>query len=274
MVTILIICIVCIASSTPGSDSGSKVIPEESMTIVQVDNRFTEHVTDWTTAGYWDESAEINRRYAEKSGYHYEQINVTAIPHTKKVGEVTGFADSNRASDWILFLDSDAFVSKQDWNLSFVLNHFHVTKDIHFIIEHSPPTGWKPHKEICPEITLGDDQQANTGVYLLRDTEIGRGIMNEWQKAVKKYHRTGSDNGIFNCALPLHKEYAKYIKISMGQYFTNLSGGRHGGYQDAWIQHYTSGGSRQGVRDFLQKMLEVDQDGKNKEVEDDSESVL
>ena len=114
------------------------------------------------------------------------------------------------------------------------------------MIESEPMFRKTLYGKLCPGTNLDIDSVANTGVYLLRNTDIGRGIMSEWMKGVAKYPDLRSewpgDQGIFNCELTTHGVYRNHIKISQCGSFSNLCGYRGGGRVDGWTQHYMSGG--------------------------------
>ena len=96
------------------------------------------------------------------------------------------------------------------------------------IIEEDPPIPhqqkiWEEHYDkTCPLNGVSLHGRANTGVYLLRNSEIGKKMIQEWVAANDKYYRLqGSwmegrdkDQKPFNCDVISHPEYSKHILLS------------------------------------------------------------
>ena len=254
----------------------------ESLIIVQVDNRYGITVDEglkiknWTTEEfkwrYWDQTAVINKRYADEMGYDYLQIKSDSVSNIEKVKKMNEFMQNRTEYDWILFLDSDAYVSRNDWDFEAIRKRFNVTEEFDMAIEHEPVFRQKLYAKLCNESNVRSDSVVNTGVYLLRNSEIGRGIMTEWLNAISKFNRLKAtiecdDQRSLNCGLPTKafENYAKHIKILNTQYFANIGFELKslGGYTDAWIQHVVSANmdaryKNSEIRKHIMRLIEND----------------
>ena len=242
------------------------------MTIVQTETRYADsskQPLNWTTSGYWEISKEINRRYAEKWGYEYHAITFAKkegeLAYVTRLGPILRFLENNASTDWVLVLDSDAHVSKLDWDLPRVLDAFNVSVNTHMVMENeATPEAFETARDhgfakMCPEKNLTRDTVPNAGVYLLRNSDIGRKIYSTWNSARTKYplllNRWPGDQGMFHCELSTHEELAQYIQMLRGERFVSL----YPVWRDGWIQHYTGGrqpARQQNFSMFLAKMME------------------
>ena len=227
--------------------------------IVQNDDRLHKttgmNETDWfnlsTLNFYPDHSAEINRRYAEKWGYRHHAIRTNEKRLSLKPEIISAFVNTTEKDDdqWFLFMDTDAIVAHWEWDLEHIKQQWNVTDDIHMVIEAAP----------------GSARQglhyANTGVYLLRNSEIGRGIVTWWYRSIPKYpeflHHWPGDQAIFDGDLPEHPVYGRHIRWSMDGNFANVAGcvSSHNGWSDGWIQHYIGLTARCNVTAYLSDLL-------------------
>ena len=232
--------------------------------IVQNDDRLHDTTgmkeTDWLNFRkyqYPDHSAEVNRRYAEKWGYRHHAIRTNEKRLSLKPEIMSAVVNETEQDDdqWFLFMDTDAIVVHWEWDLEHIKQQWNVTDDIHMVIEASP----------------GSARQglhyANSGVYLLRNSEIGRGIMTWWYRSIPKYpelwNNWPGDQGIFNNELPKHPVYGSHIRWSMEGNFANVAGCHpaFNGWGEGWIQHYIAITGRNNVTAYLSDLLGLNYTG-------------
>ena len=226
--------------------------------IVQNDDRFHNttgmNETDWMDFQkyrYPDHSAEVNRRYAEKWGYRHHAIRTNEKRLSLKPEIMSAFVNTTEKDDdqWFLFMDTDAIVAHWEWDLEHIKQQWNVTDDIHMVIEAAPGSARQGL------------HHANSGVYLLRNSEIGRGIITWWYLTIPKYPEYWTnwpgDQAIFNAELPEHPVYGPHIRWSMEGKFANVAGCHpiFNGWSDGWIQHYIAIASRSNVTVFLSNVL-------------------
>ena len=154
------------------------------MIIVQNDNRFHNSTgmneTDWMnfrSYQYPDQSTEINRRCAEKLGYHHHAIRTNGKRLSLKPEIMSAVVDAAEKNDdqWFLVMDTDDIVAHWEWNLEHIKQLWNVTHDSHVVIEASQGSARQGLHHV------------NSGVYLLRNLEIGRGIITWWYLTIPKY---------------------------------------------------------------------------------------
>ena len=86
---------------------------------------------NWAKDGYWDQTRVVNKIYADKHNYRYMSYKSDAKWNEIKVIVTNQFLASNPDVDWVLFMDSDAYVSLQELNLTIIKHYFNVTADVH-----------------------------------------------------------------------------------------------------------------------------------------------
>ena len=76
-----------------------------------------------------------------------------------------------------------------------------------------------------------DGSETNSGVYLVRNSDIGREMMEKWVQALSTDMDTSDhdDQGSFNETISSNVTYSKYIKLDKKQDFVNFMGHHHGG---------------------------------------------
>ena len=191
-------------------------------------------------------------------------LSVAFYPKLKQSKNV-----ENKNVDWILYIDSDAFFYRFDWNIDYILNKFNADLNKHILIENEPFGPRLYRKKICPQIAAkyNKNNAVNTGVILIRNSMISYQIINSWYIASKEKLRFDNnepiirkwpgDQAIFNCFISTNELYLKYITFDNTQYFVNEGGHLQNGFHDAFIQHYWSGNKkgRIAIKNFLSQKL-------------------
>ena len=168
-------------------------------------------------------------------------------------------------SDWILYLDSDAWISRFEWNIDDIVELFNLSLDIHISVrfgttnlfclyferkqarvprdqvEQEPAEHLSHQAKFCPQTKLTADLIINGGVILMRNSQIAQDMINTWYDAIPDYtplvKSYPGDQGLFSCVLSRHPVYGPAVRFDKDQRFQNLCNTQFGGYHDAWIQH-------------------------------------
>ena len=230
-----------------------------SLSIIHVDSRFSTDIVNVEAAKFCGEkTAALSARYAALHSYDaYRVLHDDAYPAMFVKTSVVALMldkDSTINSDWILLLDTDAFIAPNRFqdDLDTLLSELEVTDDIHMIIEQEPPRNWNlwtgMYESLCPKAGVKADSRANTGAYLVRNSQIGRQIFKEWRWYIDQRHhlkrnavtKWTSDQMPFNCDVISHPEYSQHILVDTEQRLVRFKGYEFEGMTDTpWFYHYT-----------------------------------
>lgn len=151
-------------------DTENRIISLDTISLKKIDKLKILIIQDGAYEKYHEYikySMEINKIYCDKWGYEYKFIthNIdTMPPYWLKVYDMNKYINENKY-DYVMYLDVDAIF----------YNHNYSLENILIEIKH------KANKTF--DIYIGTDtpnSNANTGVFLVKNTIITKNILNEW----------------------------------------------------------------------------------------------
>jgi hypothetical protein len=150
---------------------------------------------------YFSLSNRINRNYCDIHGYEFR-----VIPPSEENGrsqiwlKVSGVATVLRDADFVLFLDADAYFAD-------------FSKSLMSLIERMGDAAVLLGSDRRDKTFAWSDRNANTGVFIVRNSEAGFRVLDEWWHAPDRYDRRWlwtwpPEQGAFNYIVrPLFPEY-------------------------------------------------------------------
>lgn len=133
-----------------------------SMSIVVATLRFGE-------VPYFNYSAKINRQYCHRHGY--SMYTIEAPPQTERHPiwyKVRGVRELLPSADLVLFMDADAYFVDHEKTLESLIQ------------EHMGDAAFLVGNDRRDSEYVYSDEDANMGVYLVRNSDEGIGILDDW----------------------------------------------------------------------------------------------
>jgi len=125
---------------------------------------------------YFDYSAKINRQYCERHGYRLHTIEVPAQIERHPIWfKVKGVWDLLRSADFVLFLDADAYFIDHEKTIESLIQ------------EHMGDAAFLAGNDRRDKEFVYSDEDANVGVYIIRNSPEGFGLLNDWWDSPLQY---------------------------------------------------------------------------------------
>jgi len=145
---------------------------------------------------YAELSIQLNKKYCEQYNFQFTTVNENLVPNLPinftKIKKALNLM-SNKKIKYIMHIDADAVIHNQDYDLRNILvKYFKKNPLTHFIAA-----------EDCYDKTIcSKPNKMNSGVYIVRNTTIGKQIMQTWLNSVQKGGNCEKYKSIFpNCQL-------------------------------------------------------------------------
>lgn len=125
---------------------------------------------------YFDYSAQINRKYCERHGYGMYTIEVSPQSERHPIWfKVKGVRDLLRSADFVLFMDADAYFIDHEKTIESLIQ------------DHMGDCIFLAGNDRRDNNFVYSDEDANVGVYVIRNSTEGFGLLDDWWNSPLRY---------------------------------------------------------------------------------------
>ncbi len=125
---------------------------------------------------YFDYSTRINRQYCDRYGYEMHTIEAPLQTERHPIWfKVKGVRDVLRSADFVLFMDADAYFIDHEKTIESLIQ------------EHMGSSSFLAGNDRRDKDFVFSDENANVGVYVVRNSVEGFGLLDDWWNAPLQY---------------------------------------------------------------------------------------